>query len=142
MSDQGFWYLVTYNAYYEVIKKYHLKSTRNFTMTKNSYEVPRDIKTLLDNAVNVWFDDKREPYEVRLHVSKNAAKYFYRKAIAKSQKIEPLSDCSIEVLVSITHEKEILSIVKSYMPEVVILEPEDLKMKLESELRKMMKLLR
>jgi len=119
MNDQGYWYLVTYSFKYSAIKKYHLKSVGHIAIKKEKFDVPKDLDKLLENAVNIWFSERNEPFEVRLFVKKEFAKYFYRKPIGKTQKIEPHQDGSIDVVVTVTHHMEVLPIIKSMMPNVL-----------------------
>ena len=73
----------------------------------------------------VWFDPDGDPIEVRLFVDSYASKYFKYKAIGPTQTIlgsDP--DGSIELPVEITHEMELIPLIKQWMPHIHILEPQ------------------
>ncbi len=57
-------------------------------------------------------------------IAKEVVKYFYRHPISKTQQIEPLSDGSAELVLSVTHKMEIIPLIKNWMPHVRVLEPE------------------
>ncbi len=121
INDQGFWYMIAVQN--QKIKKYHLKSISHVSLKDESFKVSKDIKTLLENAVNIWVDETCEPFEVRLLIAKEVVKYFQRQPICKTQRLEPLSDGSTELVVSITHEMEIIPLIKSWLPHIRVLEP-------------------
>jgi len=79
---------------------------------------------LLENSVSIWFDIDEEPYTVTLQVDSEIAKYFKRKPISKTQKIESLhEDGSMVISVKITTDMEIIPLVKYWMPYIKVLEP-------------------
>lgn len=123
MQDNGYWYLIAYCPHSKIIKKYHLNSISDVTIESEKFRVRARIDEIVENAVNIWFDEKKEPFIVKLFVDKQAAKYFIRKPISKTQKITPQSGGSIELEVTITHEMEIIPLIKQWMPLVLPLEP-------------------
>lgn len=135
VNDQGYWYLVSFSPKHQCIKKYHLKSISEVYVTDRAFKVSEDIDTLIDNAINIWFSEEYDPFEVRLFVEKEHAKYFYRKPIGKTQQIEPHADGSIDVLITITHEMEVIPLIKSWMPNVMVLEPEWLVEMIEDDVK-------
>jgi len=65
-----------------------------------------------------------KPFEVRLWVDKEIAPYFERKPY-QGQSIQGRdADGSIEVVLHVTHEMEVLPIVQWYLPHIRILEPQ------------------
>lgn len=72
-----------------------------------------------------WFQKDVEPYDVKLYIAPQVAKYFQRKLISKSQTIESMNiDGSIEINVKTTSEIEILPIVKYCIPHIKVIEPQ------------------
>ena len=77
-----------------------------------------------NNAFSIWFDKDKKPFEVKLLITADIAKYFKRKPISKTQTIESIfEDGSMEVVVKITHEMEIMPLVKYWIPHIKVLEP-------------------
>jgi predicted DNA-binding transcriptional regulator YafY len=72
---------------------------------------------------------------VTLHIAKEIAKYFQRKPISKSQKVESLQqDGSMEVSVEITNDMEIIPLVKYWIPYIKVLAPLSVKEAIEKDL--------
>jgi predicted DNA-binding transcriptional regulator YafY len=121
---EGFWYLVALDGRNDILKKYYLKNIKTITVLETVFESEAKLDDLLDNSISIWFDHTVEPYKVTLNISKSIAKYFQRKPISKTQKVEAIyEDGSIDISVKITNDMEIIPIVKYWMPNIKILEP-------------------
>ncbi len=120
----GYWYLLAFDAdSNDTFKKFHLKSLRDISALTETFIYPKQIGAMIEKAFSVWFT-LEEPFEVRLWVSKEIAPYFERKPY-NGQSIQGRdSDGSIEVVIKITDEMEILPIVQWYLPHIRILEPQ------------------
>ncbi len=133
---EGFWYLVALDGRNDVLKKYYLKNIKNITVLETVFENNANLDDLLDNSISVWFDHTVDPYKVTLNISKEIAKYFQRKPISKTQKVEALyEDGSIDVSVEITHDMEIIPVVKYWIPHIRVLEPLSVKETIASDLK-------
>ncbi len=83
-----------------------------------------ELEELLQNSLSIWFSKSTEPFEVKLYADENAAKYFKRRPLS-TQIVECLnSDGTMEFSIKITHEMEILPIVKYWIPHLHIIEPQ------------------
>lgn len=120
----GFWYLLAFDADdQDTFKKFHLKSLSEISIEEETFEYPKHLSQAIERAYSVWFS-LNEPYEVRLWVDKTIAPYFERKP-RYGQSIEGRDpDGSIEVVVKITDEMEIIPLVFWYLPYVRVLEPQ------------------
>jgi len=104
-------------------------------MTDDTFETDRELEELLNNSISIWFQKDIEPFEVKLYADKGATKYFRRRSLP-TQKIDSLnSDGTMEFSVTITHEMEILPLVKYWIPHLFILEPEWVKEMLEDDVQ-------
>jgi len=122
---EGIWYLIALNAKNDKLRKYHLKSISNIEITEDTFSTKKELDELLENSINVWFNDEIEPYEVILFLNKHAAKTLKRRPISKSQGvISEYKDGSCDISLQITHEREIISIVQYWMPHIKIVSPE------------------
>ena len=122
VNFEGFWYLVALKD--DILKKYYLRNISNSKITDETFETDSKLENLLDNSISIWFSRGTEPFEVKLYANKSAAKYFKRRPLP-TQKIDSLnSDGTMEFSVTITHEMEILPLVKYWIPHLFILEPE------------------
>jgi len=121
---EGFWYLIAIDSKDEKLKKYYLKSIKDIKITDEKFKSDTDLEKLLENSRSIWFDDKVKPFSVTLLISSDIAKYIKRKPILKTQKIiKENEDGTLEISVMITHEMEIIPIVKYWMPHIKVLEP-------------------
>lgn len=121
VNFEGFWYLVALQD--EVLKKYYLKNISNVKATDAAFSTDAKLEDLLDSSISVWFQKDVEPFEVKIYANKTAAKYFQRRPLP-TQSIESLhKDGTIEFVVKITHEMEILPIIKYWLPHMRVIEP-------------------
>ena len=119
---EGFWYLIALRE--NILKKYYLKNISNSKLTDITFKSDSKIENLLENSVSIWFQKDVKPFEVKIYANKIAAKYFTRRPLP-TQSIETLSqDGSMEFIVNITHEMEILPIIKYWLPHMRVIEPE------------------
>ncbi|WP_457743245.1 helix-turn-helix transcriptional regulator [Sulfurimonas sp.] len=119
---EGFWYLITKKD--DELRKYYLKNISQPILLDKHFEVESEIEELLQNSLSIWFSKNTEPFEVKLYADANATKYFKRRPLP-TQTVESLNnDGTMEFRVKITHEMEILPIVKYWIPHLRIIEPQ------------------
>ena len=76
-----------------------------------------------------------DPYKVILSISKEIAKYFQRKPISKTQKVESLyADGSMDISIEITNDNEIIPVVKYWLPHIKVLEPKRIEERIAEDL--------
>jgi len=122
VNYEGFWYLVAFRDGY--VQKYYIKTLSNIKTTSQIFTVDENIEDLLENSINIWFKADIEPFKVKICADKVATKYFKRRALP-TQTIETLSqDGTMEFILSITDEMEIIPIIKYWIPHLRVLEPE------------------
>ena len=121
---EGFWYLIALDARNDVLKKYYLKNIKQITIKDEVFSTNAELDELLENAISVWFNEGVEPYRVTLEFSEVIAKYFKRKPLSRTQRIEEMrEDGSMVVSVEVTDDMEIIPLVKYWMPYIRVLEP-------------------
>ena len=132
VNYEGFWYLMALRD--NILKKYYLKNISNPKMTDIAFQTDNELETLLNDSISVWFQKDREPFEVKLFADKLAAKYFQRRSLP-TQKIDSLNtDGTMEFIVTITHEMEILPIIKYWIPHIYVIEPKWIKEIIQKDL--------
>lgn len=137
VNYEGFWYLVALDGSNGELRKYYLKNIKNTTLLDRNFESNEKLDSLLDNSISIWFDHTVEPYRVTLNIAKEVAKYFQRKPISKTQKIESVyKDGSVDVSVEITNDMEIILLVKYWVPHIKVIEPAEMQASIELELSK------
>ena len=137
VNFEGFWYLIALRD--DVLKKYYLKNIANPKITDVTFETDGELNTLLDESISVWFQRDVEPFEVKLFADKSAAKFFKRRPLP-TQAVESMNtDGTMEFTVTITHEMEILPIVKYWIPHIYVIEPEWVKEIVQKDLESYLK---
>lgn len=132
VNFEGFWYLVALKG--NTLKKYYLRNISKIKMTDDIFNADSEIEELLNNSISIWFQKNIEPFEVKLYANKSAAKYFTRRPLP-TQKIDSVhSDETMEFSVTITHEMEILPIIKYWIPHIFVIEPEWIKKMVKKDL--------
>ena len=121
VNFEGFWYLIALRD--DILKKYYLKNISIPKMTDTTFETDNELDNLLEESISVWFQRGTEPFEIKLFADDVATKFFKRRPLP-TQTIETLNkDGSMEFIVNVTHEMEILPIVKYWIPHLYIIEP-------------------
>ncbi|MDQ7060083.1 MAG: WYL domain-containing protein [Sulfurimonas sp.] len=121
VNYEGFWYLVALRDDY--VEKYYLKTISNLKLTDRIFEVSPKIDKMLNDSINIWFQSDVEPFKVKIYADEVATKYFKRRALP-TQSIESLHQSgTMEFIVKITHEMEIIPIIKYWIPHLRVLEP-------------------
>jgi len=124
VNFEGFWYLIALDSRNNELKKYYLKSISNIKLKDEIFEVSSKLDTVLDESISIWFDENEEPFEVTINMSKIAVKYFKRRPISKNQTVESVyKDGSMDVVVKLTHEMEIIPLIKYWVPHLRVIEP-------------------
>jgi len=137
VNFEGFWYLVALRK--DTLKKYYLKNIMHTKILETTFTPQKELETLLNNSLSVWFQKDVTPFEVKLYADKHATKYFQRRPLP-TQKVDSLSaDGTMEFTVTLTHEMEILPIIKYWIPHLYVLEPEWIKEIISKDLSEYMK---
>ena len=119
-----------------MLKKYYLKNITDVKTTDETFSTDKNLDKLLDESISIWFNENKEPYEVKLHIDKKIAKYFRRKLISKSQKIlKNHEDGSIDIILFISHDMEIIPLIKYWIPYIKVIEPKSVRDKVLKDIR-------
>jgi len=132
---EGFWYLLAVDSYEDILKKYYFKNIQQIDILDKTFENTEELEELLDNSISIWFNIDEDPYRVTLQVASEIAKYFKRKPISKTQRVESLyDDGSMVISVEITTDLEIIPLVKYWIPYIKVLDPVRIAEAIEIEL--------
>ena len=124
----GFWYLLT--EYKGNTIKFYLKELYNLKREKTTFEPDPQLLEKMNKAINIWFDPKKEPFEVILELESDAIVYFERKPI-QGQYLKKYPNGRVELTLEVTHKEEVFSIVKRWLPQIRIIEPIELREEFE-----------
>lgn len=121
----GFWYLLAYldRAYENWILKFRLDRIKEMNATDEYFHPPANLKTLLDQSVNIWFS-KKEKIIVNLKVSKDVAHYFMDKHYFPYQKIKKTNkDGSLILETKVSHHMEVVPTIFTWLPNIIVISP-------------------
>ncbi len=139
LSFDGYWYLCGTDHNDGSFKKFYLKGITEAVEQPIQFKWDKRMEALdraLDSAINVWFEPEASRIEVVLLASGTISHYFTRKPISPTQRIvRTFGDNSMEIALSITHENELLGLVKFWLPHIRVIEPAALQRKIEDDLR-------
>lgn len=124
VNYEGFWYLVALDSRNDILKKYYLKNIFDIKITDELFNIDSALDKVLENSLSVWFQQDKEPFEVKLHANQKIAKYFERKPLPTQTITSTNEDGGIDFNLKITHEMEIIPIIKYWMPHLKVLEPQ------------------
>lgn len=137
INYDGFWYLMA--VHNEIVKKYYLKGISNINITEKAFKITRNINKMLTESTNVWFQENNEPFEVKLEVSQEIARYLIRKPCSPTQKIIKQDENGMIISVTVSHEMEILPVIKRWLPDIKVIEPQSLNISLKNMLEEYLK---
>ena len=130
---EGFWYLIALRK--ETLQKYYLKNISNVKATQTKFTTDSKLDTALDNSLSIWFQKDVEPFEVKIYANSVATKYFQRRPLP-TQSVETLGqDGTMEFVVKVTHEMEILPLVKYWLPHMRVIEPQWIQDMIDEDLK-------
>lgn len=122
---ESFWYLLAFDSSdNNKFKKFHLKSISNLQISDISFNVSTDIEERLKKANSIWFDMDKELFDVHLYIDREIVKFFERKPLKGQSIVGKDNDGSIELVVQITHEMEIVPLILFYIPYIKVLSPD------------------
>jgi predicted DNA-binding transcriptional regulator YafY len=128
----GFWYLLT--RYKEHTIKFYLREITHLELQEQHFIPDRQLLKRMNRAINIWFDPHAEPFEVTLLLDSDAIPYWERKPIRGQQLIKQ-PDGTATLTLEITHTEELFAILKKWLPQIRVIEPEGLQEAFEEMLR-------
>ena len=122
----GFWYLLARLSGKERFLKFRLEKIKEFETLDSYFEPPKNVKTMLDQSVNIWFSEKRDK-KVTLRVDRNVAGYFKQKIYFPIQKIKKENKDGSLIIETKTHRyEEIMHIIMHWIPYIKVISPKEL----------------
>ena len=122
----GFWYLIGNEPTTGILKRYALDRIRDLKLLKAGFKsIPENLDAVLRGSANIWFSGEPN-LEVKVLIDNKVSHYFKRRKMFPTQEIkEEKPDGSLVVTFRVGHFEAIRNILKSWIPNIVILEPEE-----------------
>ena len=133
----GFWYLIGNEPSTGILKQYALDQITDFRLSGSVFKgVPEDLDAILKSSANIWFTEERN-LEVTVLIDTQVSHYFKRRKMFPTQEIkEERPDGLLVVSFWMGQYEAIWNILKSWIPHIVILEPEEFKKDLLEDVRR------
>lgn len=122
----GFWYLIGNEPATGILKRYALDRIKDLKLLKSGFKsIPEDLDSVLRGSANIWFSGEPN-LEVKVLIDAKVSHYFKRRKMFPTQEIkEEKPDGSLVVTFRVGHFEAIRDILKSWIPNILILEPEE-----------------
>jgi predicted DNA-binding transcriptional regulator YafY len=135
LNLDSFWYLINYDLEYDEIRRYHLNSIKEVKFLEIEFEFDEEIISGFDNAINAYFEPHIKPFVVELFLDNKVSKYFLRKPINKTQRVlKTYEDNSCDIEIYITDFMEIIPLIQSYLPYIMVISPIELNKTIKTNL--------
>lgn len=136
----GFWYLIGNEPATGILKRYALDRIKEFCLSKACFKtIPADLDAVLQGSANIWFSGDKN-LEVTVLIDARVSHYFRRRRMFPTQEIkEDRADGSLVVSFRVGHYEAIRNLLKSWIPNIVILAPEEFKKPLIKDMKKWVK---
>jgi predicted DNA-binding transcriptional regulator YafY len=132
----GFWYLIGNEPATGILKRYALDKITDFRLSKTCFKgIPDDLDAILHGSSNIWFAGEMN-LEVTVLIDAQVSHYFKRRKMFPTQEIkEERPDGSLVVTFRVGRYEAIRDMLKSWIPNIVILAPEDFKKELLKDVK-------
>lgn len=124
---EGFWYLIALVAGKDWVLKLRIERIKELDVLEKTFDPPANLKTMLDESVNVWFPEKRDK-AVTLKIDKDVSRFFKQKKYFPLQKIKKAhADGSLVIECKTGNFMEIIPTIFHWIPYISVLSPQELK---------------
>jgi len=132
----GFWYLIGNEPATGILKRYALDRISDIRLLKTCCQgIPEGLDAIIQQSANIWFT-KNMNLEIKVLIDPRVSHYFKRRKVYPTQEIkEERPDGSLVVTFRVGHYEAIRDILKSWIPNILILEPEDFRKSLLEDVR-------
>ena len=132
VNDRGWWYLAAIHN--DTLKSYKVAQVSKVDVASQHFKRRKEVDDHVIDGSMIWLTDS--PIEVVLRIDSSIASHFRNTNILPEQKLlKILDDDSLLVTSTITNQKQIIPILKYWLPDIEILSPVELKQSLVYELQ-------
>lgn len=135
IHHHGSWYLAAVRK--DELRSYRLShiSLNPSSHTYSAFQPNAEILKLLEDEEGIWFGQEKK--EVILSIHADVASYFkQRRLLPEQQLVKELDDGGLLVSSRISHDIQLLPLVRFWIPNVKVVNPEGMQAELENELKR------
>jgi predicted DNA-binding transcriptional regulator YafY len=138
INFEGFWYLLAMPEGKRGYWKFRFEKIRGLELLNENFDPPRNLKSILDRSVNIWFTG--EPGEkIVLEIDKDAAHYFKKKVYFPEQRIVKEKKDGTLVLESHANFNEVMRTIIHWIPDIRVIQPKELDTKIKGLIKEYLK---
>lgn len=131
INHKGIWYLTALDG--DKLKSFSFSKIQHLKVFDGTFDWDTDLDRKIAADDGIWHSDSQR--EVVLKANPEVAGYFKRRKLISNQVIEKeLSDGSLIISAKVSHDNQILPIVRYWIPNLSIISPESLQAELEQGL--------
>ncbi len=131
INHKGIWYLTALDG--EKLKSFSFSKIQHLKVLDSNFDWDAQLDRKISADDGIWHSDSQR--EVVLKASQEVAGYFKRRKLIANQVIEKeLSDGSLIISAKVSHDNQILPIVRYWIPNLSIISPDSLQAELEQGL--------
>jgi len=136
INAKGVWYLAAVDN--GKLKSFSISKISNVWGTKEYFTSNNVVEKQIQDEETIWFSEDK--FEVVLRVGADVADYFRRRSLLPMQEItKKCDDGSLMVISIVANEKQILPIIKYWLPHVKVISPLNINEILLDELKQYLK---
>lgn len=124
MAIGHLWYLLAYDREEREIKPFRSKKIEQVKELDDPVNLPKNMEEILEDVQSPDYDDDVH-FDIIIRVHSKVADYFVdRLAFPTQQNLKAYSDGSYKIKFEVTHVEDVDNMIKSFLPDIEILEPE------------------
>ena len=132
INHKGIWYLTALDA--DKLKSFSFSKIQHMKVLDTCFEWDASLDSKISNDDGIWHSDTQR--EVVLKASPEVAGYFKRRKLIGNQVIEKeLSDGSLIISAKVSHDNQILPIVRYWIPNLTIISPDSLQAEMDKGIK-------
>jgi predicted DNA-binding transcriptional regulator YafY len=136
INHKGIWYLAALDG--DKLKSFSFAKIENLLLLESHFLADAKIDKQLAEEDGIWLSDDKK--EVVLKINQDVAGYFKRRKLIANQVIEKeLEDGGLIISAKVGHIKQVVPIVRYWIPHIRIISPEGLQAEMESEISSYLK---
>ena len=109
------------------VVKFRFDKIKDFKILDEEYDIPENVKLMLDESVNIWFTEKRDT-KIVVRIDQEIAYYFKNQKYLPLQKItKEHKNGSLTVEATVCHHMEAIPTILRWMPHIKVISPKKLK---------------
>lgn len=134
IAYDGIWYLLAKDMSDGKTKNFFIHQISDVELLNHNFLLTPSLQNIIEKIHSPWFDEGHS-FDVVIKVKPKIAHYFLlRKQLPSQEIIEKCEDGSLILSYHVTHDEEVDNLVKAWMPDIRVLEPQNFHQRILDEL--------